>query len=41
MSILGSIWNVMGVGGIGLKGGMEIIYASVTSTGQFLPESWR
>ena len=37
MSFLESIESVMK--SLGLKGGMEIIYASVTSTGLFLPES--
>ena len=37
MSFLGSTGSVME--GLGLKGGMEIIYALVTSTGHFLPES--
>ena len=36
MSFLGSIASVME--GLGLKGGMEIIYATVTSAGYFLPE---
>ena len=37
MSLLGSIGSV--IEGLGLRGGMEIIYTSVTSTGHFLPES--
>ena len=37
MSFLGSIASVME--SLGLKGGMEIIYATVTSAGYFLPES--
>ena len=37
MSFLGSTGSVME--GWGLKGGMEIIYALVTSTGHVLPES--
>ena len=37
MSFLGSIGSVMEV--LGSKGGMEIIYALLTSTGHFLPES--
>ena len=37
MSFLGSLGSV--TEGLGLKVGMEIIYAPVTSTGHFLPES--
>ena len=37
MSFFGSIGSIME--GLGLKGGLEIIYAPVTSTEHFLPES--
>ena len=37
MSFLGSIGSV--TEGLGLKGGMEIIYVQVTSAGHFLPET--
>ena len=37
ISFFGSIGNIME--GLGLKGGLEIIYAPVTSTEHFLPES--
>ena len=37
MSFFGSIGSIME--GLGLKGGLEIIYAPVTSAGDFLPES--
>ena len=37
ISFFGSIGSVME--GLGLKGGLEIIYAQVTSAGYFLPES--